>query len=319
MPTPPPFRIDANLLIALDALLRERNVTRAAAAVGMGQPGMSHALHRLREHFGDPLLVRHGNRFRLSPRATQLAGPVQETVAAMRRVLAQREAFDPARARHTFRIAMTDGVGHVVLPALLARLDRAPSVSLEVHAMPEGALADELAAGTFDLAVTHFGELPATVRRELLWLEEYVALVPRSRRLAGGKLTRADYAAARHVFVSPRPGRVAKLVTMLRERGLDPRTVVTVPHFLLLPGLVASSGAFATVARSLALRFQDTHAVRAVALPYALPSYEISQVWHERSDADPAHRWLRGEVLEAARQATTTARVPGPRGARKGR
>jgi DNA-binding transcriptional LysR family regulator len=237
----------------------------------------------------------------------------------MRRVLAQRDTFDPARARHTFRVAMTDGVGHVLLPALLARLDRAPQVSLEVHAMPEGALADELAAGTFDLAVTHFGELPATVRREQLWLEEYVALVPRTRRLTGGKLSRADYAGARHVFVSPRPGRPPKLVTMLRERGLDPRTVVTVPHFLLLPGLVATSGAFATVARSLATRFEATHAVRAVTLPYALPSYGISQVWHERSDADPAHRWLRGELLEAARHATARPGAPVRRGVRRAR
>lgn len=312
----PPLRLDANLLIALDALLRERNVTRAAAAVGIGQPGMSHALQRLREHFRDPLLVRQGNRFRLSPRATQWAAPVQETVAAMRRVFAQQDTFDPARARHTFRIAMTDGVGQVVLPELLRRLAAAPHVSLEVYGMPEGALAADLAAGALDLAVTHFGELPATVRRELLWLEDYVALVPRRFKLTAGRKSRADHAKARHVFVNPRPGRPAKLVTMLRERGLDPRTVLTVPHFLLLPGLVAESGVVATVARSLARRFEATHAVRAAQLPFALPSYEISQVWHERSDVDPAHRWLRGVLADAARAATAGVkpRTAGRRG-----
>lgn len=304
-----PFRLDANLLVALDALLRERNVTRAAAALGMGQPGMSHMLQRLREHFGDPLLVRSGSAYVLSPRASELAGPVRDTVAAMRRLLAVEDAFDPSTARREFRLAMTDGVGFVLLPLLLERLAAvAPAVSLHVRAVPDVSAEADLAAGQLDLAVTHFGALPPAIRRDPLWREEYVALVSAQAWPPRRRLTRAAYDDAAHVVVATKPTGTSALETMLRERGITRRVLAEVPHFLLTPHLVARTGAIATVARSLGARLAEELPVRVVPLPLELPPYEISQIWHVRSEHDPAHAWLRGEIAAVARAATAPRR-----------
>lgn len=297
-----PFRIDANLLVALEALLRERNVTRAAARVGMGQPGMSHVLARLRQHFGDALLVRAGRGLALTPRAQRLEPLVREAMLQLRGVFAEEGEFDPALSRRTFRVAATDGVAHVLLPQLLERLQReAPGVNLRIHPMPLHPVAEDLAAGRVDLAVTYFGELPVSVRRENLFTERYVGLVARGNRRYRARLTRAEYEAASHIAVDPRPGAYSRLSALLLERGVHRREAVVVPHFLLVPGLVSRTSHVATISSRLARCFAADFPVRVVALPFALPAFEISQIWHERLDADAGLLWLRQQLRRAAR------------------
>jgi DNA-binding transcriptional LysR family regulator len=297
-----PFRLDANLLVALDALLRERNVTRAAASLGLGQPGMSHALARLRQHFGDVLLVRAGGRLSLSPRAQRLEPQVREAMQQLRAVFAPEGAFDPRRSTRTFRIAATDGVAHVLLPALLPRLEReAPGVALHIHPMPQHPVAEDLAAGRVDLAVTYFGELPGSIRRERLFTERYVGLVARSNRRYGIRLTREQYESASHLSVDPRPGAYSRLAALLLERGVHRRLSVVVPHFLLVPGLIARTAHIATLARRLARCFAADYPVRVVTLPFSLPAFEISQIWHERAESDEGLAWLRERIRAAGR------------------
>ena len=295
------LRLDANLLVALDALLRERNVTRAARRLGMGQPGLSHALARLRLHFGDPLLVRVGRQMQLTPRAERLAAPVREVVLGMQRVFAPDEAFDPARSARVFRVAITDGVGHVLLPRLLREVRaKAPGVALQFLPITQQPVAEELAAGRVDLAVTYFGALPPSVRREALFRESYAGLVARESALRS-PLGRARYEAASHVSIETRPGAYSRLGALLDERGIVRRAIVTVPHFLLAPLAVEGSPHVATLGRGLARAFAERHAVRVVELGLDLPDYEISQIWHERHDSDAALAWLRERVADALR------------------
>jgi DNA-binding transcriptional LysR family regulator len=290
------FRLDANLLVALDALLRERNVTRAAARLGMGQPGLSHALARLRVHFKDALLVREGRQMVLTPRAERLAAPVREIVAGMKRVFADEAAFDPATSQRSFRIAITDGVGYVLMPRVLQAIRaKAPGVALQFVPIPQHPVAEDLTAGRADLAITYFGALPPAIRREALFTEHYVGLVDRRARVRG-PLTAARYAAMSHVVVETRPGTYSRLSALLAERGIERRAMVTVPHFLLAPLAVQGGDHVATIGRGLAQCLAQHHPVRVMELSLALPGYEISQIWHERAEADDGLAWLRSHI-----------------------
>lgn len=302
----PPFRLDANLLVALDALLRERNVTRAAKRLGMGQPGLSHVLARLRTHFADPLLVRQGRQLVLTPRAERLAIPVAEAVAALKRVFAEEGAFDPASSRRTFRVAITDGIGYVLLPALLGVLEReAPGVTMHFLPMPSHPVAEDLIAGRVDLAITYFGDLPPSIRRERLYVERYVALVARANRAVGRRLDADGFREADHVAVSTRPGQESKLDALLRQRGIERTKRVVVPHFLLVPQAVLATKRVVTLGERLAHHFAAQYALRVVELDLGLPGYEISQIWHERHRDDAGIAWLRHQVAAAMSVSTT--------------
>jgi DNA-binding transcriptional LysR family regulator len=292
----PPFRLDANLLVALDALLRERNVTRAARRMGLTQSAMSHVLGRLRAHFADPLLVRAGRGLAPTALALALAEPVHDAVAAMRRLLAAPAAFDPAAAQRVFRVALTDGVGHLLLPALLARLAReAPGVRVQALAVAGTEPAERLAAGTLDLAITFFDTLPPSLRRHDLYTDRYAVLLRRGHP-AARRLDPATYASLRHIQIGGSAAADSKLDQRLREQGVRREVALAVPQFLLVPGVVARTDLAATLSRRLALAFAREHALVVRPLPVPLPAFAISQVWHERHEDDPAHRWWRGQV-----------------------
>jgi DNA-binding transcriptional LysR family regulator len=184
-------RLDLNLLVAFDALLTERSVTRAAARVGLGQSAMSHNLARLRTLFGDELLTRGAEGMRPTPRALALADPVRVTLAQIQAAVLQRKAFDPATAERIFRIGLADSIEVAVIPSLLARLRKeAPSVSLRLRSINRYSVLEELDTGKLDLGVGVFdqgqiqSQAPAPLYRQL-------PLLVQSRT---GELHRADLA-----------------------------------------------------------------------------------------------------------------------------
>ena len=293
--------IDANLLVALDALLCERNVTRAARRLRMGQPGMSHALGRLRAHFGDPLLVRSGRAMVLTPRAQALAAPVREVVERMERVFSPAEVFDPATSRRSFRVVTTDHVGFVLLPHVIAPLAReAPAVDLEIRPITDESSFDLLGAGVADAVVTVADQVPSGVRRETLFTERFCCLVRADHPTVGKRLTLKQYAALPHVLIAPRGTKGGPIDVALAEHGLTRRVAITIPNFLLAPLVVESSDCVVTIAERIGRRFASTAKVRVLQPPVDLPSYAVAMIWHEKDHADPAHRWFRELVLRAA-------------------
>lgn len=294
--------IDANLLLALDALLRERSVTRAARALGLGQPGMSHALGRLRAHFGDPLLVRKGAAMVLTPRARSLAAPAEAAVQALQGVFDQRDVFTPATARRLFRIATTDHVGFLLLPPLMERLGReAPGVDLDVRAITEHPVPEALGEGTVDLAIGVFDQVPSGLRRQALFQERFTCLVRKDHPGVGATMSLEEYLALGHVLVAPRGTREGAVDRALGARKLARRVALTIPHFLLAARIVAHSDLVVTLAERLAEHFVRMAGVRRVEPPLPLERYTLSQLWHEQHHADAGHRWLRQEVFRAAR------------------
>ncbi|WP_428266147.1 LysR family transcriptional regulator [Haliangium sp.] len=305
------YGIDANLLVSLDALLREASVTRAAKRVGLTQSAMSHALGRLREHLGDPLLVRAGRRMVLTPRAEALAPRVARLVEDMSQVFAPDEGFDPAELQRAFSLRTTDHVLLVLMPELDALLNaEAPGVDILASSLtdagPEG-----LRRGQCDLTIGVFSDLPSDIHEKALFDDRFVCLVRRGHPVAEPGLTLARYSELPHVLVAPRGTPHGIVDTFLAERGVHRRVARMVPHFLVAPFLVAGSDAVVTMSERLAHKLAPALDLCVLEPPIPLPSYDLSMAWHERQDHDPAHRWLRELMVRAAGRLPALERRPG--------
>ncbi|APR74790.1 Transcriptional regulator [Minicystis rosea] len=298
--------IDANLLVALHALLREKNVTRAARRVGREQSSMSHALARLRDHFGDPLLVRAGRGLVLTERAQALIAPVEEAVGMVERVFAASAPFDPRTAARTFHLGTTDNLALYLLPGLVTLLaEEAPSVDLRSHHLP-GDWHGALVRGELDLKLGREYELPAGLHAEVLMEERFVCVVRASHPIAKAapalapRLSLEAYARLDHVVVAPSaaPGADVRgnVDTALARYGLTRRIALAVSHFLVAPHVVASTDLILTTPERLATPFLRPLGLTVVPLPLELRPYRLTQVWAERAQHEPAHAFLRAAV-----------------------
>jgi DNA-binding transcriptional LysR family regulator len=291
--------IDLNLVVALHALLRERNVTRAAKSVGLGQSSMSHALARLRAHFGDPLLSPAGRSLVLTERARALIEPVNAAVRELSSVFAAPEPFDPRTSARVFQLAATDNLGLYVLPRLSALLAReAPLIDVRVRHLPAD-WTTALEDGTFDLKLGRKYPVAGPFHAQDLFVERFACVVRRDHPLQH-KPTLRQYAALSHVVVALRDDAPSQVDRVLAEHGLARRVAMTVPHFLVAPFLVAESDLVLTAPERLVARFVEPLGLRLLPLPLRLAGYSLSQVWSERSHADEGHRWLREAIARAA-------------------
>lgn len=297
------YGIDANLLISLDALLREGSVTKAAQRVGLTQSAMSHALGRLRDQLGDPLLVRAGRHMVLTPRAEALAPRVARVVREMAQIFASEESFDPASLERSFSIRTTDHIQFVLMPELDAILNaEAPRVDLVMSPLIEHDV-DALRNGSSDIGVGMFEDLPPDVHQQALFTDRFVCLVREGHPAAGGGLTLAQYGATPHVLVGARGNKPNSGIVdrLLAEHGIKRRVARTVPHFLIAPFIVASSDVIVTLSERLAQRLVPLlGGLQILEPPLALEPYTLSMAWHERYDNDSAHRWLRDAMVRAA-------------------
>lgn len=293
--------VDLNLLVVLEALLEERNVTRAGRRVGLSQPAASNALHRLRELLGDPLLVRVGRGLQLTPRAEQLRPGLRQALEGLRGVLKSPEPFQPAASREVFRVGMSDYAAFVLLPALRRRLaEEAPGVVLLVLPLQAREAPARLAAQEVDVGVEVLGELaPGLPRRELLG-DDFVCVLSASHRLARQRLTLERFVSQQHLLISPGGQRVGVVDRELERLGLRREVAMTVPHFLMAPHLVAGSDLICVLPGRVARRLAEPLGLVLSPPPLELPGFRLSMVWPERLEHAPAHVWLRSLVAEVA-------------------
>jgi DNA-binding transcriptional LysR family regulator len=294
--------LDLNALVVLDALLSTRSVTVAASRVGLSQSATSHALARLRRTFGDALLVRGPGGLVPTARAEAMALPLRDALAAMRRAIAGPSAFDPATSRRRFTLATADYVGLVLLPALMRRLaEAAPGIDIVVRTS-EHHEHDDLAQGEHDLSIgppAPGNERPG-IRARKLFDERFVCLVRKDHPALGRKWTPQSFAVMRHAFIAPR-GRPGGVVDEALSRlGFDRRIVLMLPHFLVVPFVVAQSDLVLTLPERVARTFVDQLPLAIVEPPLALPGFSMMLLWHDRAHDDPAHRWLRDLCVEVA-------------------
>lgn len=295
---------DLNLLVALDALLGERNVTRAASRLGITQSAASHALARLRLLTGDELLVRAHGGMVPTVRAEGMAAPVRRALEDALRVLMPSTAFEPRTASLRFFIGTSDYAELVLLPRVVARLAKeAPGIDLRVVVA-----ADEpsvlLASNAIDLAISPLRPVDdrAGVYARKLFDERFVCVVRKDHPFAGKKLTLARFAAASHALISPRGAEGGFVDDALARKGMRRRVAVALPHFLAAPHIVAASDLVLTVAARVAAVLAGPLGLALLTPPaeLGLEGFTVSASWHERTHQDPARRWVRDLIAEEA-------------------
>lgn len=287
--------VDLNLLVVLDVLLTERHVSRAAVRLNMSQPAVSHALARLRELLGDPLLIRQGAGLAPTIKAMEIMKPLAQVLSGVRSVLGP-QGFDPATTQHRFHLAMSDYGGSILLPELVRDLRRsAPGIDLAVSQFSRESMVARILDGEIDLGFGVFPHLPAQIAADILIQDEYVCLLDR-RSLKGPTLDVETYFERPHALVAVRGDAPTEIEESLKSAGHTRHIAVVVPHWGVAPQLIAGTDLILTIARGgLADLLLDENLI-VLPVPVVLPPIPFVQIWHKRRESDPAHRWLRSKI-----------------------
>nr|AYM54586.1 transcriptional regulator LysR family [Nannocystis exedens] len=292
-----------NLLLALDALLQEGNVTRAARRLHITQSAMSHNLAQLRELLGDPLLIRGKAGMTLTPRAVGLAAALRRGLEQLQRALGDGPVFAPETATRTFVLTMGDFLAVHLMPRLLARLRvGAPGLGFTVVPVDRRRQAEQLESGEVDLGVGVNFERAPGVRSTPALAQRFVSVVRRDHPEIRGELTLEQFERWPHVVVGEGRGDGGIVDAALARLGRTRNVALRVPYFLAAPVMVAASDMILTTAELVAEHFARHYPLQRLTPPVALAPFAIDMVWHERFERDPAHTWLRGQVEAVLRE-----------------
>jgi DNA-binding transcriptional LysR family regulator len=302
--------VDLNLLVVFDAVMADRSVTRAAGRLHLTQPAVSHALSRLRALFRDPLFVRTPAGLEPTPAAALIAGRIAAVLAEVGDILTPSDAFDPATSDRRFSVGMSDYAAYVVLPALARRLQRlAPFSQLVVRHTSHVQGLTMLDEGEVELIVGNFPKPPRRMQRQLLFTEGFVCAARRRHPAFAKTLDLATYLAQSHLQVSLRGEPAGYVDDVLGRQRRRRRVVLTVGHFLLAPSIVAATDLVATEPERLLRPEARRHGLMLQPPPFAIPDFDVTQIWPRRLGADPALAWLRNLLAAVA---GSTAAVPAP-------
>lgn len=306
-----PFRtLDLNLLRVFDAVMAEGSLTRAAAALAMTQPAVSHAIKRLRLAVGEALFTRTANGMRPTPRARELWPPVREALSQMRQALSP-DAFDPATDAVHFRLALADITAALLSPPLVQRIER-DGLALSLSMLP---LTDRdprklLEAGDADLAIGHFPQVMASLGQDVqasapwrhtrLYSARQVCVMRRGHPLADQPLSWDTFCAARHLLVSFSGQPEGSVDQQLDAMGRSRRIVLTVNPYFAASRVVAQSDLLTVLPQGLVEAAGTPLELVSRPLPVELPLLHVDMLWHRRLDGHPAHEWLRSTVADAA-------------------
>jgi DNA-binding transcriptional LysR family regulator len=293
--------LDLNLLVALDALLREANVSRAAMRIGLSQPAASHALQRLRDLIGDPLLVRNGARMELTPRALGLRAPLGQTLDQVRSLFVP-DAFDAIRSERRFRLMMPDLAVELLMPPLMAKITKAaPNIQIDVVPWRSSAIFTAEFARTIDMVIS-IGNAFKGFHRQLLYTDSD-ALAVRRRHPAGNRLKKRDaFLAARHVAVIIRGQNEDLIDTWLRSKNIERRIALVVPGYIEALHVAARTDLVAFVPRRLIVALSKQLSLATITPPLDPGIDEQFMFYPTRAQMDPGSIWLRRLMLETGRE-----------------
>jgi DNA-binding transcriptional LysR family regulator len=299
--------IDANLVVLLDALLLHQSVSKAAGHVALSQSALSHALGRLRLHFGDELLTRAGREMVITPRGAELQPIVRSAVLAMERVFTPQSRFSPETLSQSFALILNDLLELTLLPEIDRRLcQEAPGANLQTLPAAMDAVT-EMRRGRADAAVTVRAALPADFHRTLMMKGEYAIVMRRDHPLARGRLTTGKYVSAEHLLVSPLGDQGCCVIDdLLAEQGLGRRVARKVSSFWSALLLVSRSDYIASLPAAAVRAMNSFVDLKVMTPPFPLGGFDYDLVWHKRSEEDPAQRWFRHLVLDCAGHVTAS-------------
>lgn len=293
-------KLDLNLLVALDTLITERNITRAADKLHLSQSAMSNALGRLRSYFGDPLLVPVQRRMELTPRALALRDPLRDVLVRIRATIEVQPEFDPTRSDRTFKVFASDYTLQTILPQAVALAAAQNSATRFLFLPLLGIPARALESGDADVLVIPqvycSGEHPT----ETLLVEEFVCVVWSASEYARTGLSLDQYRVAEHVVMVPiEDGTAAYEGRFMQSSGLSRRVAVTTYSFSSVPLLVVGTPYVATVHRRLAVALARSHPLCLLACPVPIQPMTLVMQWHEFRSKDPGIVWLRSLMQRA--------------------
>jgi DNA-binding transcriptional LysR family regulator len=303
--------IDANLLASLDALLREKSVTRAARRLGIGQPALSHSLSRLRAHFKDDLLVMKGRTYVLTDKAEKLVSVVANATRALSDVFEEHPSFDAATSSYRFVLACSDLFGILIVPELLRTLRReAEHVEVELRAIV-AASKESILDGGVDLALGIFEDVPASINQQFLYEDPVACVVRANHEQVGKRLTLETYGKLPHMEIGPTADSIPGLHIDRALAAIGKRRHVTlrVPYYLLAPHILEHTDHVVTLSASGADILSKMARLRIVESPIALPSYKYSQIWQNRHNDDRAHTWLRERIASICQRRSLVAAI----------
>lgn len=287
---------DLNLLVVLHTLMVERSVSKTAERLHLSQPATSAALNRLRKALNDPILVRDGLQMVPTPRAEQLAEPIQAILKAIEQTLAAPQPFDPSTIDRTFKVATNDYGTFVLVPMLMRRLGAiAPGITLEIWEIAQDIEAS-LRQGEVDLVVADAWTLRHCKCTETLFSETFTCLVRQHHPRIHAQLTLEDYVKENHTLVSSRGRVTGNVDAALSQQGLQRHVSVTLPHVLAIPAVIASTDLIVTLATRIAKHLATDYTLKTFSPPISLDSFEIVMAWSNRMTNNLDIQWLRSEL-----------------------
>jgi DNA-binding transcriptional LysR family regulator len=303
--------LDLNRLRVFKAVWEQRNVSRAAEALGVSQPTVSHALRELRQHYRDRIFVRCPGGVMPTPLAEEIARRIGQALAILEQGLDVKGSFDQGASRREFTIVMTDIAEAIILPRIVSHCrTAAPGIAFRAIQLPTESIVSALRDGTADVAIGFSPALRASLLHSALFTSEYVTIASTSHPRIKARLTRDDFVRERHAVAQAQGTGHHAVEAALQRMGLLDNVGARVPHFLALPTIIAASEMLATIPRPLAELMLPVAGVKIFPTPIRLPKLLIEQFWHERYHDDLASRWLR-DLLPKAMQDIF---VHGPKG-----
>ena len=292
---------DLNLLLAFDAMMQERSVTRAAARMRIQQPAMSHALATLRMLLRDDVFVRGSRGMEPTQRAERLAPIVRQMLESAQTALLSPVRFEPATEVRTFRVGMSDQLEVALLPALMSRCQAsAPGVRALVRATDRQQFRRMLDEGSLDIAVGYFDDQAPWLHRETLYDETHMCVFNPELLSLPDPVDLGSYLAAPHAAVSSREDLIGYMEAAFVKAGISRNVVLATPHFLSLAFIAKQSPLVATLPTRIARYCARSLGLAAHPVPFALDVFPVAMVWHSRTDTDPAVHWFRDLLRSCA-------------------
>jgi DNA-binding transcriptional LysR family regulator len=290
------MELDLRHLRVFEVLLRERNLTRAAAGLDVSQPALSKTLASLRAYFADPLFIRVGHRMEPTAKALELEPSIRSVLDDVTMLRAKHRPFDPLTASRTFSFSVVDAGMVRLLPPLIRLLQaQAPRVLLRVLPHDIERLEASLESGRLDFAMGSFPALSKRIRRQFLWAVSYVSVARKNHPRLPAKPGSKAFVAEKHILVSAGgTGHAHHLAERALERAIPAEQITCrVPTFVTAAYLASQTDAIVTVPLGMASALAESLNLRLFAPPLKMPKIEVSQHWHERFHREPGSQWIR--------------------------
>ena len=304
-------RVDLNLLVYLDVLLRELNVTRAAEQLGITQPAMSNGLKRLRDLFNDPLLIRSSEGMKPTERALELQPRVRQILADTQYLLEPKQEFKPLTSKRVFRIMVSDYAEATLIPALIKHIrSEAPNIILD-FLTPSDVSYQDMEQGRVDMAINRFNEIPQSFHQNTVWTDSFSCLVNRRNPVAEN-FNLKSYLSAQHIWVSKTGMGVGFGVNPEKSGGLgwidqalqrigSKRKITIFPRHYQMPGLLAQNNDLvATLPTKIARMQAENPKLVILDPPFYIPEFELKMAWSPLLHPNAGHQWLRRLVMYTA-------------------